>query len=83
MAYYEPPQVEIHAAPGAMVKYIWGDRTLALHHCATCGCTTHWASIDPNQQDRMGINARMFDPGAIAGVRIRRFDGAETWTFLD
>ena len=31
----------------------------------------------------MGVNARNFDPRALASVRIRRFDGASTWKFLD
>jgi hypothetical protein len=31
----------------------------------------------------MGVNARNFDPEVIAGVRVRRFDGADTWTYLD
>jgi hypothetical protein len=51
--------------------------------CATCGCMSHWVSLDTNQTDRMGVNARLFenfDPGS---VRIRRFDGADTWKFLD
>jgi hypothetical protein len=31
----------------------------------------------------MAVNMRMADPKDIEGVRIRRFDGADTWTFLD
>lgn len=83
MAYYDPGEVTIDALPAATVPYIWGDRTIALHHCGTCGCMTHWLRIDPTQQQRMGVNARMLDPQLIAGATIRRFDGADTWTFLD
>ncbi len=83
MAYYRPDEVVISCAAGATVPYIWGDKTLALHHCKICGCTTHWESLDPNQRERMGVNARLFDPAEIEGVRIRHFDGADTWTFLD
>ena len=32
---------------------------------------------------RMGVNARNFDPRDIESARIRRFDGATTWKFLD
>jgi hypothetical protein len=34
-------------------------------------------------RNRMGINFRNFDPSVIATTRIRRFDGADTWKFLD
>jgi len=29
------------------------------------------------------VNARNFDPSALGSVRIRRFDGADTWKYLD
>jgi hypothetical protein len=44
---------------------------------------THWESLDPLQRDRMGVNARMFDDIDIGGIRIRRFDGAKSWSYLD
>jgi hypothetical protein len=82
-AYYHPAQVKIVAAPGATVPYVWGDRCLALHRCKECGCVTHWEPLDPARQDRMGVNARLMDPAVIEHVRVRRLDGAATWTFLD
>ncbi len=78
-AYYAPSQVR---AAGKTSVYIWGDRTLELHHCPSCGCTTHWTPIDP-ALERMGINARLMDPAVIAPARIRRLDGADTWKYLD
>lgn len=30
-----------------------------------------------------GINLNNFDPKLLEIVKIRRFDGADTWTFLD
>ncbi len=81
-AYYPADQVRISAGPDATLTYIWGDKMLALHTCKTCGCTTHWLSLGDNPE-RMGINARMFEPREIAAAKVRRFDGAETWTFLD
>jgi hypothetical protein len=79
-AYYRPDEVVFEAK--ATQTYIQGDRTLANHRCVTCGCTTHWEPLDPTL-DRMGVNARMMDPAVIADVRVRRFDGADTWTWLD
>jgi hypothetical protein len=31
----------------------------------------------------MGVNARNFDPGVLALIRVRRLDGAKTWKYLD
>ncbi len=83
LAYYHPSHVRVVAAPDATVPYVWGDRMLAFHHCKVCGCTTHWMGLDPAQQERMGVNARLMDPSILEGVRVRRFDGADTWTYLD
>lgn len=79
-AYYNPARVKIS---GKTDIYVWGDRTIDIHRCKRCGCTTHWSSRNPAKADRMGINMRLADPVAIEGVRVRRFDGAETWKFLD
>lgn len=83
MAYYSPSKVQIIAAPGATHEYIWGDKQLALVRCATCGCFSHWRGLLPPKPDeKMGVNARLFNKD-IAQIPIRRFDGAETWKFLD
>jgi len=31
----------------------------------------------------MGVNARLMDPEVIAQARIRKFDGAASWTFIE
>ncbi len=82
-AYYTRDQVRFVMAADATHAYAHGDRTLAFHHCRTCGCTTHWASLRPENPDRVGINARLFPPEDRTGIPVRHFDGAETWTYLD
>jgi hypothetical protein len=79
-AYYSPKQVRV--GPGATDIYIWGDRSLELHRCKVCGCVTHWSPIDKTL-DRMGVNARLMPPEVLARARVRRFDGADTWKYLD
>ena len=71
------------AAEGALQDYTWGDGLLAFKRCATCGCPTHWEGIGPDRLDRMGVNMRMFPPEALVDARIRRWDGADTWSWLD
>jgi hypothetical protein len=74
MAYYHPDEVAIAPAGGTDI-YIWGDRCIELHHCRTCGCFTHWASLTAGA-DRMGINMRLFDGLELDKVELRRLDGA-------
>ena len=81
-AYYHPSQVTLLAAPDATVPYIQGDRTLATHHCAQCGCTTHWQGLDA-KLDRMAVNARLMEPDVLAAARIRKLDGFATWLYID
>jgi len=83
LAYYREAQVTVEAAEDAVHDYVWGDRLLAFKRCATCGCATHWEGIGPDRKDRMGVNMRLFDPADLEGVVVRRWDGADTWTWLD
>jgi len=78
-AYYSTAQVRVI---GETATYRWGDKSIDFHRCATCGCATHWALVEPTR-DRMGVNARLMPPAVIAAVRIRRLDGADTWNYFD
>jgi hypothetical protein len=83
-AYAPKNQIKLNAPEGGTIHYSQGDKTLATVSCKTCGMTTHWEPIQDTAPDaRMAVNMRMADPKDIEGVRIRRFDGADTWTFLD
>ena len=79
VAYYPASEVTVR---GETDTYVWGDRMLAFHRCKVCGCGTHWSALKPTS-DRMGVNARLMPPEVQAAARVRRFDGADTWTFLD
>ena len=80
-AYYHPRDVRV---TGPTATYRWGDKTIDFHHCATCGCTTHWSPIEGRDMDRMGINGRLLAPEVLAAARVRRLDGAsDDWKYLD
>jgi hypothetical protein len=81
--YFEFGTVKIEGHPEATAKYIWGDRTLRRIHCRTCGCVTHWEPLKHTPGAKHGVNLGNFDPKLIASVRVRRFDGAETWQVID
>jgi hypothetical protein len=84
-AYYSAAEVAIAGldATGAYVRRDGPDfGMLAFHTCRTCGCTTHWSSLDPGR-DRMGVNARLMPPEILAQAHVRHLDGADTWEYLD
>jgi hypothetical protein len=82
-AHTQRQHVKLTYAPDAVIKYMWGDKSLATVSCKTCGCTTHWDGLTDDPEGRMAVNTNMADPRSIAGIRIRTFDGADSWEFLD
>jgi hypothetical protein len=81
-AYYSPSQVQLSPTDGATNIYMWDDRSIEFHRCNTCGCVSHWTPVDKTQA-RMGVNARLMDPSALAEARLRHLDGANTERYLD
>lgn len=81
--YFEFGTVEIQGHPGNTTEYIQGDRTLKTIRCRNCGCVTHWEPLEPKAGSKQGVHLGNFDPALIASLRVRKFDGAVTWKFLD
>ena len=79
----EIQSVDIRATKGATIAYTHGDKTLAFHSCRYCGCTTHWENLKPQEFSFMAVNFRMCAEEDIARFRLRHFDGADSWEFLD
>ena len=82
-AYYRVSDVAVTGHPGRTASYAWGEKRLRFVRCKRCGCVTHWEPLGSHARDRMGVNARNFEPSVIESVRVRRLDGASTWRFLD
>ncbi len=83
LAHTEVAKVELDYAPGDVIKYIHGDKMLYFVSCKHCGCTTHWEGLDLEPTSRMAVNVLMAPPEEIDGIRVRHFDGADSWKFLD
>ena len=75
--------VHLTCGPEGTISYVHGDRTLAFHTCKQCGCTSHWENLIPDQHPNMAVNALLCPDDEMSRYRIRHFDGAETWKFLD
>ena len=84
-AYYSRNSVKIiTAGRDALAGYSRGRKSLRFRRCATCGCVVYHEPTRPRgDATRLGVNARLMDPADIAGVRVRRLDGAKTWKYLD
>lgn len=82
-AYYTGKSVTPAFARDAVVAYVWNDRVIEFYHCRTCGCATHYESTRKGPDERIAINVRCFPPDELAAVRVRRFDGAVSWKYLD
>jgi len=82
-AQYEPTAIVLVASVDDLVEYVWGERTIRTQRCRHCGCVTHWEPIGADAGQVVGINMRNFDPDLIRDIPVRRFDGAESWTYLD
>jgi hypothetical protein len=83
-AYYDPAEVKFLAGEDHLDTYGWGDRTILFRRCRTCGCAVDWvANPEKPPIARTGVNARLFPPEIVNALRVRRFDGADTWTYLD
>jgi hypothetical protein len=80
-AYYPASKVKL-ANIGSTQPYVWGERMVAYHRCRRCGCITHWQSLSA-AQPRMAVNARMIDEVDWDQIRVRHFDGAGAWAYLE
>lgn len=82
-AYYLPEEVELEYDANVVASYEWGDRDLSFQHCRTCGCMTHYVTKPHYDKPKVAINARMFPRKDTQDLKIRLFDGADTWKFLN
>lgn len=70
-AYYRGDAVRVIAARGALARYTGRVKTFVYHHCRRCGCVTHYRRRGTVDDTRIAVNARMFHPADLAGVRVR------------
>lgn len=82
-AYGNRGNVTVQCKADALRPYVWGDRELEFYFCTTCGCLTHYESVEKQADSRVAVNSRMMAPADTDGIRVRTFDGADTWKYLD
>ncbi|HEY1879195.1 MAG TPA: GFA family protein [Caulobacteraceae bacterium] len=79
-AYYDPAEVVMQTPDSALETYVRSDPAgsgeLSFRRCRTCGCTVDWRPREGRKQDRMGINARLFDLAVLQAANVKKLDGA-------
>jgi hypothetical protein len=63
---------------GEFDRYVRADSNpacIAQHRCRYCGIVTHWTPLTGPPHERMGINARLLEPGTLDGVAVKEVDG--------
>ena len=82
-AYYQKHQVRLSVGKAGISSYRWGDKIIEFYHCNRCGCVTHYECPRNDGTERFAVNVRMFPTDVYENVRVRHFDGADTWSYID
>ena len=81
--YYETPKVSINASDSGLSHYSWGEESIDYYRCNKCACVTHYETNEKIEKNTTAINFRMAEPSTIESITIRKFDGADTWSYFD
>ena len=82
-AFYAREDVKMTGHPENTTGYVWGAKTITTYRCTGCGSVTHWEPLAQANGKNFGVNVRNFDPADIGAARLRRFDGADAWVYID
>ncbi len=84
-AYFQHDDVRITAAQptvGFVRQDADAEGDIEFHHCPRCGCCTHYRGV-AKDSTRVALNARLLPNDAMTVLRVRRFDGAGAFSYLD
>ena len=73
--YFSSDELEIEGETDAYVRADSNPPFLATQRCGHCGIVTHWTPLTDPPHDRMGVNARLFEPGTFEGIPVTQVDG--------
>ncbi len=68
---------------GPTTAFVRGEG-LSFNFCPRCGCLAYWRGLEPgvDGRRRIAVNLRLAEPGEVAAIPIRRFDGLNRWQDL-
>ncbi len=81
--YFTEAEVNVSIGKYGITTYCYGDKMINFNHCTFCGCITHYTSINSGQEERLAVNYRMFSSEVLDQIKVRFFDGADTWKYIE
>ncbi len=78
--YFDPADVTVSGTGPGYTRRDYPEPAVEIRFCARCGATTHWILTEAfvassGQNDRMGVNMKLFDGSDLTGVELRFPDG--------
>ena len=73
--YYERRDVTIEGKTSSYRRSDYDEPAVEMHFCPECGTTTHWITTEHFDGDKVGVNARIFEPCDLTGIEARFLDG--------
>lgn len=73
--YFPSAELEIEGDTDRYVRADANPAYIAQHRCKHCGIPTHWVPLADPPHERMGVNARLFEPGMFDDVPVKQVDG--------
>jgi hypothetical protein len=73
--YFSSEELQIAGEFDSYVRADSNPAYIAQHRCRYCGIITHWTPLTDPPHERMGVNARLLEPGALDGVAVKEVDG--------
>jgi len=82
-SYFTPEKLTIDIGALGSKSYSWGDKNINFIFCHSCGCITHYETTEKVTPKKIGVNTRMAPIESTRNIRIRDFDGADSWEYID
>ena len=73
--YFPSEELQIDGAFDSYVRSDSKPAYIAQHRCKHCGVITHWTPLTDPPHERMGVNARLFEPDTLTDVPVKQVDG--------
>lgn len=77
--YFDRAEVTVEGELRDFVRTDLEEVFLATQFCPGCGSAVRWVPLPHYETSRVGVNMRLFDPAALAGIETRFPEGIE-WT---
>ena len=73
--YFPSEELQIEGEFDSYVRADSNPACIAQQRCRHCGILTHWVPLTDPPYARMGINARLFEPGTFEAIPVKEVDG--------